>query len=239
MKVHLGCSGWYYWRWKGSFYPADLPTRQWFQRYARAFKTVEMNSTYYHWPRPATIRGWAKQAPSSFRYAIKVNGEITHERRMKSTKRLIQKFSQIADELGPKFGCFLYQFPPSFRYTPGRLKAILTQVDLARVNAVEFRHPSWWRKVVYRAFARARLIFSSVSAPRLPDEIVRTGPAIYLRFHGKSRWYSYDYSKEELSDWAAKIRRSRAREAWIYFNNDQNGCAVRNARQLARALVTG
>jgi uncharacterized protein YecE (DUF72 family) len=239
MVVHLGCSGWYYWRWKGGFYPVDLPTHQWFRRYARAFKTVEMNSTFYHWPRPATIRGWAQQAPASFRYAIKVNRQITHERRMKNTKRLIQKFSQIADLLGPKFGCFLFQFPPSFRYTAARLKAILAQLDGARANAVEFRHPSWWRQTVYRSFTRAHLIFCSVSAPRLPDDLVKTGRAIYVRFHGKSRWYKYDYSNAELAGWAARIRKSRAQEAWIYFNNDQNGCAVRNARQLARALAAG
>jgi uncharacterized protein YecE (DUF72 family) len=237
MSVHLGCSGWYYWRWRGDFYPADLPTNQWFKRYARAFKTVEMNSTYYHWPRPATIQGWVRQAPPSFRYAVKVNGEITHERRMIGTKRLIRKFSAIATAIGPKFGCFLFQFPPSFRYTAVRLKRITSQLDPAHRSAVEFRHPSWWRASVYRALARAKILFCSVSAPRLPETLVKAGDGIYLRFHGRTRWYRHDYSKAELAEWAEKIRASGAREAWIYFNNDYNGCAVRNAQQLRKMLA--
>ena len=236
MRIHLGCSGWYYWRWKGSFYPADLPTKDWFKHYARAFRTVEMNSTFYHWPRPATIQNWIRQAPAGFRYAVKVNAEITHERRMKYVRRLVQRFSVIAATLGPKFGCLLYQFPPSFRYTAARLKNLLAQLDPDVQNAVEFRHPGWWRASVYRALGRAGVIFCSVSAPRLPADLVCTAGSVYLRFHGPKRWYNHDYSAAELAEWAHQLQASGAKEAWIYFNNDRDASAVRNARELARQL---
>jgi hypothetical protein len=26
--VHIGCSGWYYWHWKGKFDPMDIPSSQ-------------------------------------------------------------------------------------------------------------------------------------------------------------------------------------------------------------------
>ena len=92
---------------------------------------------------------------------------------------------------------------------------------------------------MYRAFAKANLIFCSVSAPRLPDDLVKTSEVLYMRFHGKARWYRYDYSANELRDWASKIIASDAREVWAYFNNDREGFAIRNAKRLRRLLTIG
>ena len=71
-----------------------------------------------------------------------------------------------------------------------------------------------------------------MSAPRLPDELIRTSDVIYVRLHGRSRWYRHDYTCEELNEWADKIAASGAREAWIYFDNDREGYAIKNAQQL-------
>jgi uncharacterized protein YecE (DUF72 family) len=236
MRVHIGCSGWFYWHWRTIFYPASVPTHRWFAHYAKTFNTVELNAPFYRWPKPATVKGWRRSAPPRFRYSIKVNGVITHERRMVRTKKLVREFYSIADVLGPQLGCFLFQFPPSFHYSPARLKRIVTQLDPAYRNAVEFRHRSWWRQSVFRAFTKARLIFCSVSGPRMPDELVKTGDILYVRFHGRKRWYRHDYSPDELAVWARRIKQSGAREAWVYFNNDREGFALKNAGQLRRAL---
>ena len=237
MKIYVGCSGWFYWHWKDLFYPKDLPTHRWFKHYLTAFKTVELNAPFYRWPKKATVKAWRRNAPPRFRYSVKVNGLITHEKRMVRTKRLVREFYSIAEVLGPQMGCFLFQFPPSYKYTPARLKSIVTQLDPEHRNAVEFRHKSWWRHSVYRAFKKAGLIFCSVSAPRLPEELVNTADALYIRFHGRARWYRHDYSGDELREWAARIRRSGAREVWVYFNNDREGFAIKNARRLRRELA--
>jgi uncharacterized protein YecE (DUF72 family) len=126
--------------------------------------------------------------------------------------------------------------PPSFHYTAARLKLVLSQLDPHRRNVVEFRHVSWWNSDVFAAFRVAGLIFCCVSAPRLPEDIIRTADAVYIRFHGASRWYRHDYSAAELMAWAKKIRASRARQVWAYFNNDFQGCAFRNAQSLRRLL---
>ena len=138
--------------------------------------------------------------------------------------------------LGPQMGCFLFQLPPSYPYSPARLKAIVSQLDPARRNVVEFRHASWWREEVYAAFRARNIIFCSCSAPRLPDILVKTTDEIYVRFHGKERWYRHDYSKAELTQWAERIRDSKATQSWIYFNNDREGHAIKNARELLRQL---
>ena len=155
---------------------------------------------------------------------------------MKGTKKLVREFCSIAEVLGEQMGCFLFQFPPSYKYSPSRLKSIVGQLDAKNRNAVEFRHKSWWRKSVYTAFKKTGLIFCTTSGPRLPDELVKTSDAIYVRFHGVQRWYRHDYSREELAVWAEKIKASGAKEAWIYFNNDRDGFAIKNAKTLRRML---
>jgi uncharacterized protein YecE (DUF72 family) len=80
------------------------------------------------------------------------------------------------------------------------------------------------------------LIFCSIDGPRLPNDLIETSDTLYLRFHGSSRWYRHDYSPEELLVWADKIRESEAREVWIYFNNDREGFAIKNAQELIRLL---
>ena len=237
MDIHIGCSGWFYSHWRGIFYPAQEPTTKlWFAYYANVFQTVELNAPFYRWPKPATVRRWKREAPPGFLYSVKVNQEITHVRRMVGTKRLVNSFYEIADVLGEKMGCFLFQFPPSYRYTPSRLKSLMAQLHSTHRTVVEFRHQSWWRPSVYRAFAERKLIFCAVSAPRLPEEFPSGQKIIYLRLSGKTQWYRHDYSPEELATWADRIATSGASEAWIYFNNDRNGHAIKNALALRRLL---
>lgn len=228
-KLQIGCSGWFYWDWRGVFYPHTLKTSDWFGYYASQFKTVELNAPFYSWPTVATVKGLVRQAGRHpFVYTVKVCELITHSKRFRGTKGLIQDFGYIADILGPYMGCFLFQLPPSFKYTPARLKNILSQLDPRRRNVVEFRHASWWNEKVFNAFKKTGTIFCSCSGPKLPDELVKTTGEIYVRFHGTKKWYRHDYSEEELSVWAKRIKKSGAKRIWIYFNNDYNGHAIKN-----------
>lgn len=237
MKIHIGCSGWFYSHWRGIFYPPqEVGTKLWFAYYANVFRTVELNAPFYHWPKPATVRRWKREAPPAFLYSVKVNQTITHERRMVRTHKLVDSFYEIAGQLGDHMGCFLFQFPPSYHFTASRLRTIVAQLKPEYRNVVEFRHKSWWRASVYRAFARHRLIFCTVSGPRLPDVIPPGGETLYVRFHGTSRWYQHDYSEAELTAWAQKILASQAAEAWLYFNNDRRGFAIKNALRLRRIM---
>ncbi len=240
MQFHVGCSGWFYWHWRESFYPKGLPSSGWFKHYARQFRTVELNAPFYSWPTVGTVKTWMRQAGrKKFVYTVKVCELITHVKRFSRTKELVRDFGLIADLLGPRMGCFLFQLPPSFRYTPARLKRVLGQLDPARRNVVEFRHRSWWNEKVFEAFRAAGVIFCSCSGPRLPDELVKTAEDIYVRFHGTKRWYRHDYSKEELAVWAERILGCGARRVWVYFNNDRDCYAIKNVRELLRQLQRG
>lgn len=237
MQIHVGCSGWFYSHWRGLFYPIQEPTtKNWFGYYANVFGTVELNAPFYRWPTPPTIRRWKRDAPPNFIYSVKVNQRITHELRMVRTQRLVQEYYQIAPTLGDKMGCFLFQFPPSYHFSASRLKSIVTQLDPAQRNVVEFRHRSWWREVVYRTLVEHHISFCSISAPRLPEVVLPNQRLLYVRMSGKTRWYHHDYSAADLQLWRNRIRASGAEETWIYFNNDRDGFAIKNALMLRRML---
>jgi uncharacterized protein YecE (DUF72 family) len=236
----VGCSGWFYWHWRGTFYPAGSSSGGWFDHYAATFRTVELNAPFYCWPKVSAVQGWVRQARRrKFTYTVKVSDLITHVKRFGRTESLVQDFYHVGNLLGPRMGCFLFQLPPSFRYSKARLERVVRQLDPARRNVVEFRHRSWWNETVYAAFRKAGIIFCSCSGPRLPDELVKTADEVYVRFHGTQRWYRHDYSDEELAVWAERIRASGAKRVWAYFNNDRECYAIRNALELIRQLKGG
>jgi uncharacterized protein YecE (DUF72 family) len=165
-SAFVGCSGWFYWKWRGLFYPEELPTNEWFKHYAKRFDTVEINASFYSWPTVANVKTWKHQAAKqNFVYTVKVCEHITHIKKFKGTKTLVKDFGMIADILDGHMGCFLFQLPPSYRYTKARLSAILGQLDPIRRNVVEFRHKSWWKEEVYAAFRKNGTIFAH-AAPR-------------------------------------------------------------------------
>ena len=61
-RFFVGCSGWFYWHWRESFYPASIPSSRWFSHYASQFRTVELNAPFYSWPTVATVDTWLRQA---------------------------------------------------------------------------------------------------------------------------------------------------------------------------------
>lgn len=84
--VHIGCQGWNYNDWVsgpasgGIFYPHGTRTAEMLEVYARAFETVEVDSTFYAVPSAATVDGWMKRTPTQFTFSLKLPQEITHER---------------------------------------------------------------------------------------------------------------------------------------------------------------
>ena len=58
----------------------------------------------------------------------------------------------------------------------------------------------------------------------------------YFRFHGLTGGHRYNYSDEELAQWAETIKQVKAEECYVYFNNDYRAYAVGNCRKLAGLL---
>jgi uncharacterized protein YecE (DUF72 family) len=236
MIYHLGTSGWSYSDWRGRFYPEEVGQKEWLPYYAQHFNTVEINMTFYRFPKPETLRGWLDKTPPGFSFTLKANRQITHLKKIKGVKSQVRYFYILADSLRERLGCILFQLPPSLTFDLELLKDFLLTLSPQYKNVIEFRHESWYRDEVYELLRTHNITICVVSAPELPDYIVETSEISYYRFHGRIGWYKYNYSDEELKDWAEEIKKTRAKECYIYFNNDYQAYAVWNCKRLEEFL---
>ena len=166
-KVYIGTSGWVYSDWKGAFYPQDLPQRKWLEFYGQQFKTVEVNSTFYHSMRPATFENWAKAVPDNFVFAVKASRFITHVRRLEDIKSSMIQIIEPALRMSKKLGPILFQLPPRFKADGKRLERFLQTASHLRGEssshlgggqklryAFEFRDPSWFDETIYQVLRK-------------------------------------------------------------------------------------
>jgi uncharacterized protein YecE (DUF72 family) len=236
-KFFVGTSGYDYEHWKGRFYPDDLPETAWFNHYADAFDTVEINYSFYQWPKKETLENWREQAPTGFKYSIKAPRTFTHVRRLKNVSGKISDLYELTDLFGRKKGCPLFQLPPSFTLNDTnltRLQTFVEALDGRRDSAIEFRDASWWVKEVYELLDENHVGFCTVSGFDMPRDLVQTGRIAYLRFHGEH--YDTSYSESQLKAWANRIKNLSCSKVYAYFNNDANAFAVKNAKKLREAL---
>ena len=234
---HVGTSGWSYKHWREGFYPLDLDRGGWLSYFAQHFNTVEVNMTFYRTPSPGLLKAWYQKTPPSFKFTLKGSRLITHIKKLKDTGELVKGFYRLAESLQEKLGCFLWQMPPSIKIDLKLLEGFLRQLPRSYRNVIEFRHKSWYVEEVYQLLKEHQTAFCMVSAPSLPADAIATSPIAYIRFHGADRWYRYDYSDEELSQWAEKIKGLPAEDCFIYFNNDFEAYAVKNAASLRQMLA--
>ena len=76
-ETRIGCSGWQYRHWKGSFYPETLRQADWFDHYASVFDTVEINNSFYRLPEAETFARRRTQSPPAFLFAVKASRFLT------------------------------------------------------------------------------------------------------------------------------------------------------------------
>lgn len=238
MPVLVGCSGFSYPSWRGKFYPPELPTREYLPFYARHFPAVELNVTFYRWPRPSTLRAWRQQVGPSFRFAVKLHQTITHRKRLRHVGEELERLADLVAELKPSV--LLAQLPPSLRFDPGVLADFVANLPAGLPPlAWEARHKSFFTAEALAFFTENRLPLSVAdSGGRYPTARVVTAWPLYLRFHGPGPLYASRYTREQLADYALWVRSVLRPEADVYafFNNDAGGYALDNARDLAELL---
>jgi len=238
-NLFIGTSGFSYSHWEGGvFYPDDLPKKKQLEFFSDYFGTVEINNSFYQLPKNQTFINWRKRTPKDFVFAIKISRFITHIKRLNDCERAWKTFLKRAVNLGPKLGPFLFQLPPNWKSDKERLENFIKIIEKNNSNlkfAFEFRHPSWFSSDTYSLFKYYKnLAFSINDSPSWPSVGKVIGGFVYIRMHGKKRLYSSNYSKKELEELGVKIKKylKRGLDVYCYFNNDANGFAVKNAKQL-------
>jgi|SRR5437588_3279180 len=217
MLIRIGTSGYTY-----SWNKAKPSPFKWY--IDQHFNSVEINASFYRFPTQNWTKTWQASAPKDFTFSIKVNRSITHYTKLKGNKsfELWNRFVKTLEPLKHKIDFWLFQMPASYKYSIENTRTITAFFEKAKLpknNAViEFRDSSWWKQV--RAIAKIGLVFCSVNAPGLPNDIITTNNTNYLRLHGSKEWYDYVYSKRDLDNILLKIKKSKAKKKAIYLNND-------------------
>ena len=236
----VGTSGWSYDHWDGVLYPPGTPPAKRLDLYTREFGTVELNASFYRWPRNASFASWRRRLPPGFRMSVKAPRGLTHGKKLYAPEVWVDRIRACWHELGDKRAVFLVQLHPAHQRDDARLDFFLAQLpDWMRV-AVEFRHPSWHDEAVYALLERHGAAYVVMSGAGLPCVLRATAPFVYVRMHGPddAHLYAGSYPTQDLRWWADRVREWSAdgRDVFVYFNNDGYGHAVRNAEEL-RALV--
>ncbi len=226
MKLLVGTSGWLYsWNKDSSL--------KWYKENS-GLNAVELNASFYRFPFPNQIKGWSK---FDLLWSIKVNKLITHihmlnESAIASFKRFISLFEPLEE----KIAYYLFQFPPRFSTSNiDKLKEFLNTFD-NRKFALEFRNKTWYE------FDFSKLDFNGVivtpDSPEIHNKIFIKNEQIYIRFHGRSSWYAYNYKEREIREVIENSIKLKPKVIAAFFNNDHD--MLGNARlffKIAKSIV--
>lgn len=240
MQFFLGTSGYTYRDWRGRFYPRGVPQRDWLSFYARTFRTVEINATFYGTFKPEHLQRWHDVTPQDFRFSIKGSRFITHIRRLEVTEEDIAKFFLQLEPLKDKLSCVLWQLPGTFRYGPenmDRLARFLELLPQEVRHCVEFRDSSWFVEPLWAILEKTHTGFVISETSEFPVFERVTSDFAYIRFHGPAKLYASKYTSEDLRAWSEKISSLLKKyDVYCYFNNDYYGYAIENAQMLGGML---
>lgn len=225
MRIHIGTSGWLYpWN-KGN-------SLDWYVRES-GMDAIELNSSFYRFPYPNQVKSWAR-AGKSLAWAVKVHRSVTHTHMLnESAIELCDKFLNAMSPLDKITSWYLIQLPPRFtsKLLP-RLNDFLSAFNSRRL-AIEFRHASWNDFDMSKIKTQGAVV--TADSPLQSGRLTNLNKQLYLRFHGRTEWYSYNYGKRELAGMVAMVAESGARRAFAFFNNDKY--MLSNAKEFKKLIM--
>jgi uncharacterized protein YecE (DUF72 family) len=238
--IWVGTSGWTYDGWRGPFYPAEVPKKEWLAWYATRFASAEVNFSFYRTPSLEAVRGWRQQTPADFLFAWKASKFITHWKRLNehTCQNSLDLMATRLKALGRKAGPVLFQLPPQFAADPVRLERFLRLLPRHYLHAFEFRHPSWYARDVLQVLRDHNVSLCISDHHHAPAPWMATAKHVYIRGHGPDGRYKDHYSDATLAEWSKHIRkwRRQGKMVFAFFDNDQKSAAPVDARRLMTML---
>ncbi len=140
--------------------------------------------------------------------------------------------------LGDRLGPILFQLPPNWPLNFERLEQFLPALPPKHRYALEFRDPSWYTAETYELLRRHNVALCLHDWHGTPWPMELTADFAYIRLHGPSGAYQGNYTPGKLRSWAKNIQQWQYKlaEIFVYFNNDQGGYAIKNAKSLHQLL---
>ncbi|MBA3829008.1 MAG: DUF72 domain-containing protein [Taibaiella sp.] len=229
-------------------FPAEYQDKSRLAYYASLFNSVEINSSFYKIPQPATVEKWGLSVPDDFRFTFKLSRDITHAKGFIYDAAYLHKFFQAVDRIGDKKGCLLIQFPPSFSFRNlGEVNRLLGQMQKLNTRnawkvAVEFRNAYWNCEEVFNVLAeyKAGIVQHDLAGGTWDMHDAGKASFIYLRFHGPEKGYRGSYTHDVLQQYAVSIKKwmKQGKTVYAYFNNTM-GDALNNLLMLNEYIDPG
>ncbi|MCB5186450.1 DUF72 domain-containing protein [Methylobacillus caricis] len=227
--LRVGCAGWGIPPQHAALFPPDGSH---LERYARLFGTVEINSSFYRPHQHKTYARWAATVPESFRFWVKISGEITHKHRLAGCSIALLRFLEEISGLDSKLGGILIQLPPSLQLDPVTAHSFFTLLrqHYSGAAACEPRHASWFSMAGENLLKDFKLARVAADPARFPTAGVPGGwnGFCYYRLHGTPQIYYSSYSPEYLEQLSITLQNSSS-PAWCIFDNTARGAAAANA----------
>jgi uncharacterized protein YecE (DUF72 family) len=187
------------------------------------------------------VAGWIKATEPHFKFSLKIPKTVTHDKRLAGVEKEFLDFVDLVEPIARtgKLGCLLLQLPPDFMFKEiDRLESFFNLLPIDVHVAVEFRNESWNRKQTWDLLEKYGVANTVTDSPIefLTRPVVTATTHSYVRWHGrgKSPWYDYTYSEQELRPWLAKLQvmEEKVPVVYAYFNNHYRADAPTNLLQL-------
>ena len=232
MSLYVGCSGWSYNGWKGTFYPPNLENKKWLSYYSKFFKFVEVDSTFYNIPSRFVVKGWKDKTPGDFKFALKFPKAITHDNKLQDTSKYLYPFFYALEPLLDKTLVLLIQLPPYLSEKKGfeSLEIMAKRLDSRYRYALEVRESTWFNKKVYDFLKLNKISLAWSVRDELKTPPIVTSDQIYIRFIGDRSIDENDFGR---------IVRDRDKDVTEYVDNInkiQKGKAVTKDPQIIVAF---
>ncbi|MES2649897.1 MAG: DUF72 domain-containing protein [Bacteroidota bacterium] len=224
--------------------PIEFQQKSRLHFYSTLFNSIEINSSFYKIPMPATFAKWSNDVSDDFSFTLKLWKEITHVKELNFQLDNVNRFFESANQIGNKKGCILVQFPGKITLEYfNKIALILERLgesDPANTwkKAMEFRHDSWYTGETYELLKEHNAVVVLQDKSKSKNFDVRdNAPFYYFRFHGPTGDYRGSYNQQFLEEQSAVIRELllKGKEVYAYFNNTA-GNAFENAGELRRIL---
>ncbi|MEM2607794.1 MAG: DUF72 domain-containing protein [Thermoproteota archaeon] len=214
-KIFIGTSGWSY-DWNPNGF-------DWYVKNS-GLNSVELNASFYRFPFRNQVYSWARKTPSRFRWAVKVSRIVTHVYRMSSKAvKTFNKFTDLFKPLEKNIDFYLFQLPPFMEPSQNTIRNIerfFKEVEIVEKAAVEWRNVKWFSGEWEEWASERGITIVSVDSPNLPRHIFNTTGTVYLRMHGRSSWYSHNYTANELNEVVKKVIEAKPKRIYVFLNND-------------------
>jgi uncharacterized protein YecE (DUF72 family) len=239
LTVLSGTCGWSYQEWVGAFYPNNRVAK--LRYYSGIFNSVEVDSSFYRAPSKSMVAGWIKATKPDFKFSLKIPKTITHDKCLGGAEEDFLDFMNLMEPMArvDKLGCLLAQLPPDFTFKErANLESFFNLLPNDIHFAVEFSHESWNRKETWDLLKKYHVANTVTDSPIefLTKPVVTATTHSYVRWHGrgKSIWYDYTYSEQEMRPWLDLLREleEKVPVIYAYFNNHYHASAPINLLQL-------